>query len=76
MTSTDDGYRALRLSYALSKQLPTAHTLESSYGALELDETLRRAIERAVRPILERRLNKALKEETPSHCNPATDQAR
>ena len=54
---------AFRLSYALSKQLQSAHTLASSYGDLELDDELRAAVERAVRPILERRLKQAEKRE-------------
>jgi hypothetical protein len=54
---------SFRWSYALSKQLSSAHTLASSYGDLELDDELRRAVERAVRPILERRLKLAEKQE-------------
>ena len=54
---------SFKLSYALSKQLASAHTLASSYGDLELDDELRRAVERAVRPILERRLKQAEKRE-------------
>lgn len=44
-------------SYAISKQLPTACSLNSSYGELELDEEMRSAIEKALVPILEKRLN-------------------
>ncbi|WP_322999979.1 hypothetical protein [Castellaniella sp.] len=44
------------LTYALAKQLSSAHTLEGSYGAIDLDEELRAAVDAAVRPILERRL--------------------
>ena len=44
------------ISYALAKQLSSAHTLDSNYGGLELDDELREAIDAAVRPILERRL--------------------
>ena len=55
---------SFKLSYALSKQLSSAHTLASSYGDLELDDELRRAVERAVRPILERRLKLTEKRET------------
>jgi len=47
-------------SYAISKQLPTAHSLNSSYGKLELDEEMRAAIEKALLPILEKRLNAPL----------------
>ncbi|MCK7578896.1 MAG: hypothetical protein MZV65_26335 [Chromatiales bacterium] len=50
---------SFKLSYTLSKQLSSAHTLASSYGDLELDDELRRAVDRAVRPILERRLKLA-----------------
>ena len=44
-------------SYAISKQLPSAHSLNSSYGKLELDEEMRVAIEKVLLPILEKRLN-------------------
>ena len=54
---------SFRWSYALSKQLSSAHTLASSYGDLELDDELRAAVERAVRPILEHRLKLAEKQE-------------
>ncbi|NVZ11372.1 hypothetical protein HW932_19155 [Allochromatium humboldtianum] len=54
---------SFRWSYALSKQLASAHTLASSYGDLELDDELRLAVERAVRPILERRLKQVEKQE-------------
>ena len=54
---------SFRWSYALSKQLSSAHTLASSYGDLELDDELRAAVEKAVRPILERRLKQAEKQE-------------
>ena len=50
---------SFRWSYALSKQLSSAHTLASNYGDLELDDELRAAVEGAVRPILERRLHQA-----------------
>jgi hypothetical protein len=45
-----------RIAYALAKQLPTAHTIASSYGEIELDDELRTAVESALRPILEARL--------------------
>ncbi|WP_454691167.1 hypothetical protein [Achromobacter aloeverae] len=48
---------ASALTYALSKQLSSARTLETSFGALDLDEELRIAVDAAVRPILKRRLN-------------------
>lgn len=46
------------LTYALAKQLSSAHTLEGSYGAIDLDEELRAAVDAALRPILERRLDR------------------
>lgn len=54
---------SFRWSYALSKQLSSAHTLTSSYGDLELDDELRAAVEKAVRPIIERRLALAEKKQ-------------
>lgn len=47
----------LEIRYALSKQLDSAHTLESSYGAIQLDDEMRSAISSAVRPILQARLD-------------------
>jgi len=47
------------LSYALAKQLPRAHTIESDYGSIPLDDELREAVEAALRPIIERRLAEA-----------------
>lgn len=44
------------LSYALAKQLNTAHSIESSYGHIPLDHELRQAMGAALRPILARRL--------------------
>ena len=41
--------------YALAKQLDTAHSLESDYGPLELDDELRQAVIAALTPILEHR---------------------
>lgn len=38
-------------NYALAKQLPTAHTLETSYGSIALDEQMQGAVIRALRPI-------------------------
>jgi uncharacterized protein (DUF433 family) len=46
----------VEMSYALFKQLPTAHTIASSYGEIELDDELRAALQYALRPILEERL--------------------
>lgn len=48
---------AHHFSYAISKQLPSAYALNSSYGELELDEEMRAAIEKALLPILERRID-------------------
>jgi hypothetical protein len=45
-----------RWSYALAKQLGSAHTLASDYGELALDDELRAAVEATVRPILQRRM--------------------
>ena len=45
--------------YALSKQIGTAHELATGYGPLPLDPELADAVERALRPILERRLRAA-----------------
>ncbi len=42
-------------SYAIAKQLPSATSLMSNYGELELDEEMRAAIELALTPILEKR---------------------
>ncbi len=44
------------ISYALAKQLTSATTIESNYGSIDLDAELRRAVDAAVRPILERRM--------------------
>ncbi|MFN7645268.1 MAG: hypothetical protein ACK5PW_19655 [Burkholderiales bacterium] len=44
------------LSYALAKQLQTAHSLETAYGTVELDEELSAAVAAALRPILTARL--------------------
>ena len=52
---------SFRWSYALSKQQSSAHTLASSYGDLELDDEMREAVTRALRPILERRFEEAEK---------------
>jgi len=43
-------------SYALAKQLDSAHTLETSYGSIDLDDEMRNAIAAVLRPILESRL--------------------
>mgnify|MGYP001806286636 CR=1 FL=1 len=50
---------SFRLSYALSKQLQSAYEITSNYGGIELDDELRAAVDKAVRPILERRLKLA-----------------
>jgi hypothetical protein len=43
------------LGYALSKQLPTVIALETEYGRFALDPLMQAEIEKALRPILERR---------------------
>lgn len=48
-----------RLSYALAKQLGSAHTLASDYGDLPLDDELRDAVAAALRPILSQRMQQA-----------------
>ncbi|CAM3827243.1 hypothetical protein [Castellaniella denitrificans] len=50
------------ISYALAKQLGSAYAIESNYGAIELDDELRQAIDAAVRPILQARLAAAGKQ--------------
>lgn len=45
-----------QIRYALAKQLATAHTLGSDYGAVELDDEMKRAIQAALSPLLEGRL--------------------
>ena len=42
--------------YALNKQLGSAYGIVSSYGELSLDKELKEALDAALRPILERRL--------------------
>lgn len=54
----------MRIAYALAKQLDRAHTLETDYGSLSLDEDMRKAIDKALRPLLEKRL-KTLQKMTP-----------
>jgi hypothetical protein len=48
------------LGYALAKQLPTIIALETAYGTLALDPLMKAQIEKALRPILERRHAKLL----------------
>lgn len=47
---------ANEISYALAKQLDRAHTLQSTYGDIQLDAELVEAIDKAIRPILNERL--------------------
>ncbi|MCG8643316.1 MAG: hypothetical protein MI862_26555 [Desulfobacterales bacterium] len=49
----------LDMQYALAKQLPTVKSLLSDYGEMELDDELRQAVEKALTPIIQRRLNPA-----------------
>lgn len=47
------------IRYVLAKQLSSATAIESSYGQIMLDDELRQAVEAALRPILERRIEQA-----------------
>ena len=47
-------------SFALSEQLPTAHSLNTSFGELELDEEMKEAVKKVLLPILERRIDESL----------------
>ena len=42
--------------YTLNKQLPTARSLETYYGVIELDDEMLHAVIEALTPILERRI--------------------
>lgn len=44
------------IGYALAKQLPAARTIESSYGAIDLDDEMKTAIIQAIKPILKKRM--------------------
>lgn len=44
------------LSYALAKQIPSMTALETDYGSFKLTRSMRQAVEKALCPILERRL--------------------
>ena len=48
----------LAWTYALAKQLDRAYALETTYGTLQLDEEMRAAVEKALRPLLTKRLDK------------------
>lgn len=54
---------SFRWSYAISKMLPSAFAIETNYGTLYLDDETRAAVENALRPILEQRLEAARKAE-------------
>lgn len=54
---------SFRWSYAISKMVPSAYEIGTNYGALPLDDEMREAVARALRPILERRLKQAEKRE-------------
>jgi hypothetical protein len=43
--------------YAIAKQLPTATAIMTNYGEIELDEEMRAAVEKALTPIFETRIN-------------------
>jgi hypothetical protein len=45
------------MRYCLAKQLTRAHTLQTDYGDVALDDDMREAVEKALRPILEQRLD-------------------
>ena len=47
------------LIYAIVKQLGSAYALSTDYGDLELDEEMQAAVQAALTPILERRLDEA-----------------
>ena len=47
------------IRYALAKQISCAYSLETHYGSIELDPELAEAVEAALRPILERRIEQA-----------------
>ena len=45
------------MRYCLAKQLERAHTVQSDYGDFSLDDEMREAVENALRPLLDRRLD-------------------
>lgn len=45
------------LIYCLAKQLPNLASMQSDYGDFELDEELAEAVEKALRPIIQRRID-------------------
>lgn len=51
--------QADRIGYALAKQLGSAYALSTNYGELYLDEKMKKAVDKALRPILERQLKRA-----------------
>lgn len=51
------------LEYCLAKQLPRAHSVASDYGDFELDDELRAAMVKALRPIIQRRIRALSKEQ-------------
>lgn len=48
-------------SYAKAKQLPSAYSLNTSYGELELDEEMKAAVKEALLPILEKRIDESFR---------------
>jgi hypothetical protein len=44
------------ISYCLAKQISTMHAIATNYGYIELDEAMQEAVENALRPLLEKRL--------------------
>ena len=51
------------LDYAIAKQLPTAFTIFTNYGEIELDDELKNAVQDALSPILQRRLQSQIADE-------------
>jgi hypothetical protein len=51
-----DLHSADDVRYALAKQLDGVLALETTYGRFELDPQMRAAVQKALRPLLERRL--------------------
>lgn len=47
-------------SYCLAKQLSTMNEIATSYGNFSLDDEMKQAVEKTLRPMLEKRLEKLL----------------
>lgn len=48
--------RRLELTYALAKQLPTAYAVDGPYGSFAIDDEMRAAVEKTLRPLIEKKL--------------------